>query len=118
MSINTIKKPYSVYLTVFLFSGRKTLFFMRLAPSLAIFIIPVARTNGESHNWFTHKSGPYCSCRDIYFWPENIEVRRFKIHESCNVCVYVTVSADTTFRVETRVKVKAGDLERVRERLT
>ena len=24
LSINTIKKPYSVYLTVFLFSGRKT----------------------------------------------------------------------------------------------
>ena len=45
-------------------------------------------------------------------------MRRFKIHESCNRCVYVTVSADTTFRAETRVKVIAGDLERVRGRLT
>ena len=32
-------------------------------------------------------------------------MRRLKIHESCNRCVYVTVSADTTFRAETRVKV-------------
>ena len=40
-------------------------------------------------------------------------MRRFKIHESCNRCVYITVSADTTFRVKTRVKVIVGDLERV-----
>ena len=39
---------------------------------------------------------------------------RFKIHESCNKCVYVTVSTDTTFRVEMIVKVIVGDLERVR----
>ena len=58
------------------------------------------------------------SCREIYFLPKNIKVRRFKIHESCNRCIYVTVSADTTFRAETRVKVIAGDLERVRGRLT
>ena len=45
-------------------------------------------------------------------------MRRFKIHESCNRCVYVTVSTDTTFRTETRVKVTVGDLERVRGRLT
>ena len=45
-------------------------------------------------------------------------MRRFKIHKSCNSCVYVTVSADTTFRAETKVKVIVGDLERVRERLT
>ena len=45
-------------------------------------------------------------------------MRRFKIHESYNMCVYVTVSSGTTFRVETRVKVIAGDLERVRGRLT
>ena len=45
-------------------------------------------------------------------------MKRFKIHESCNSCVYVTISADTTFKVETRVKVIAGDLERVRGRLT
>ena len=31
---------------------------------------------------------------------------------------YVTVSTDTTFRAETRVKVIVGDLERVRGRLT
>ena len=58
------------------------------------------------------------SCREINFKPENIEVRRFQIHESCNRCVYVTVSADTTFRAETRVKVVVRDLERVRGRLT
>ena len=45
-------------------------------------------------------------------------MRRFKTQESCNRCVYVTVSTDTTFRMETRVKVIAGDLERVRGRLT
>ena len=45
-------------------------------------------------------------------------MRRFKIHESCNRCVYVTLSADTTFRAETRVKVIARDLERARGRLT
>ena len=39
-------------------------------------------------------------------------MRRFKIHESCSRFVYVTVSADTTFRAETRVKVIAGGLER------
>ena len=43
---------------------------------------------------------------------------RFKIHESCNRCVFVTVSADTIFREKTRVKVTVGDLERVRGRLT
>ena len=58
------------------------------------------------------------SCREIYFWPKNTEVGRFKIHESCNMCVYVTVSDDTTFRAKVRVKVIAGDLERVRGRLT
>ena len=58
------------------------------------------------------------SCRKIYFQPENIKVRRFKIHESCNRCVYVTVRTDTTFRVETRVMIIVGDLERVRGRLT
>ena len=42
-------------------------------------------------------------------------MRRFKIHESCNWCVYVTVSIDTTFRVETRGKVIEGDLEGVGE---
>ena len=57
------------------------------------------------------------SRREIYFQPENIKVRRFRIHESCNSCVYVTISVDTTFRVETRVKIIAGDLERVRGRL-
>ena len=45
-------------------------------------------------------------------------MRRFKIHESCNRCVYLTVSADTAFREEIRVKVIVGDLERVRGRLT
>ena len=45
-------------------------------------------------------------------------MRRFRIHESCNRRVYVTVSADTTFRAETRVNVTAGDLERVSGRLT
>ena len=45
-------------------------------------------------------------------------MRRFKIHESCNRCVCVTVRADTDFRVEMRAKVTAGDLERVRGRLT
>ena len=59
-----------------------------------------------------------CSCREIYFEPENIKVGRFQIHESCNRCVYVTVSADTTFRAEARVKVVVRDLERVRGRLT
>ena len=34
---------------------------------------------------------------------------RFKIHEFCNGCVYVTVSADTTYRAETRVKVVVGE---------
>ena len=37
---------------------------------------------------------------------------------SLATAVYVTVSTDTTFRVETRVKVIAGDLEGVRGRLT
>ena len=61
MSINTIKKTIQC-LTIFLFSGRKTVFYVfRSAPSLPIFIIPVARTNGETHNWNTHKSGPYCN---------------------------------------------------------
>ena len=32
------------------------------------------------------------SCREVYFQPKNIKVMRFKIHESCNRCVYVTVS--------------------------
>ena len=45
-------------------------------------------------------------------------MRRFKFHDSCNQWNYVTVNADTTFRVETRVKVIAGDLERIRGRLT
>ena len=45
-------------------------------------------------------------------------MRRFKIHESCNRCVYVTVGDDTIFRAEARVKVITGDLERVRGRLT
>ena len=45
-------------------------------------------------------------------------MRRFKIHESCNRCVFVTVSTDTTFRAETRVEVIVGDLERVGGRLT
>ena len=45
-------------------------------------------------------------------------MRGFKIHESCNRCVYVTVSGDTTFIAEARVKVIAGDLEGVRGRLT
>ena len=44
-------------------------------------------------------------------------MRRFKVHESCNRCVYVTISADTTFKAETRVKVIVGDLEMVRGRL-
>ena len=56
--------------------------------------------------------------RNIYFKPENIEVGRFKTHEPCNRCVYVTVSTDTTFRIKTRIKVLLGDLERVKERLT
>ena len=58
------------------------------------------------------------SCMEVYFWPENIKVRRFKIHESSNRCVYVTVRADTTFKAETCVKVIVGDLEWVRGRLT
>ena len=37
---------------------------------------------------------------------------------SLAIGVFVTVSADTTFRAETRVKVIVGDLERVRGRLT
>ena len=45
-------------------------------------------------------------------------MRRFKIHESCTRCVYITVSTDNTFRVEMRVKVIMGDLERVGRRLT
>ena len=45
-------------------------------------------------------------------------MRRFKIHESCNRCGNVTVRADTAFRAETRVKVIAGDLKRVRGKLT
>ena len=45
-------------------------------------------------------------------------MRRFKIHESCNRCVYVTVSTDTIFIAETRVQVIVGDLERARGRLT
>ena len=45
-------------------------------------------------------------------------MRRFKIHEFCNRCVYVTVSADTSFRAKTRAKVIVGDLERARGRLT
>ena len=58
------------------------------------------------------------SCREIYFLPKNIKEGRFKIHESCNRCVYVTVSGDTTFIAEARVKVIAGDLEGARGRLT
>ena len=58
------------------------------------------------------------SCREIYFYPENIKVRRFKIHKSFNRCVYVTVRSDTTFRAETRVKVIVRDLESIRGRLT
>ena len=34
------------------------------------------------------------------------------------MCVYVTVSTDTTFRMTMRVKVIVGDLERVKGRLT
>ena len=45
-------------------------------------------------------------------------MRKFKIHESRNRCVYVTVRADTTFRAEMGVKVIVGDLEKVRGRLT
>ena len=37
----------------------------RSAPSLAIFVIPVTRTNGESHNWNTHKSVPYCTIKKL-----------------------------------------------------
>ena len=32
---------------------------------------------------------------------KNNEVERFKIHELCNRCVYITVSTDTTFRMKT-----------------
>ena len=45
-------------------------------------------------------------------------MRRFKVHEFCNRCVFVTVSTDTTFRAETRGKVIVGDWERVGEKLT
>ena len=45
-------------------------------------------------------------------------MRRFKVHEPCSRCVYVTVSTDAPFRVKTKVKVIVGDLERVRRRLT
>ena len=64
------------------------------------------------------KSKNDSSCRKIYFKPENTKVGRFKIHEPCNRCVYVTVSADPTFRMKARVKVIVGDLERVRGRYT
>ena len=32
--------------------------------------------------------------KEIYFKPGNIKARRFKIHEPCNMCVYVAVSTD------------------------
>ena len=36
------------------------------------------------------------SCRKIYLKSKNSKMGRFKIHEPCNRCVYVTVSTDTT----------------------
>ena len=38
--------------------------------------------------------------RKTKFEPEDIKKVRFKIHESCNRCVGVTVSSYSTFRAE------------------
>ena len=38
--------------------------------------------------------------RKANFKPEDVENIRFKIHESCNRCVGVTVSSYSTFRTE------------------
>ena len=60
------------------------------------------------------KTKNYSNCREIHFEPQNIKVERFKIHDPCNRCIYVTVSTETTFRTKMRVKVIVGDLGRVR----
>ena len=44
-------------------------------------------------------------------------MERFKIHEPCSRCVYVTVRTDSAFRTKTRVKFIVRDLEGVRGKL-
>ena len=52
------------------------------------------------------------------FQPEDIEIRRFKIHEPCNRCVYVTVCTNPTITAKTRIKIIVRDVERVRGSIT
>ena len=50
--------------------------------------------------------------------PENIKVRRFKVHESCNRCVVVIVSTDTPFETETGNNTILRDFIKIRGSLT
>ena len=48
------------------------------------------------------------------FQPEDIEIRRFKIHEPCNRCVYVTVCTNSAIKTKARIEIIVRDIERVR----